>query len=344
MKVLILYEGNNYGGDFGLSFADGFRAHGCEVELLNRAETWHKPFDLVLAYGPFQQNTSMLPVARQLLKQPHDRRPVFAWWLTEGVPSLWMPGWFVEVASRLRLAFDRVFLTSSRGGLWSRGHRLRIFGELCWLHSHGVLDVLAVTSALRATYLQRHGLAPIVVPLGYHPVFYGVDQGLERDIDVCFIGNIGSARRRRLLEKVKGDLDARGIRVSVQVNLYDDERTHFLNRTKIMLNILRAPQDFVGQRFLLGAANKTLVVSEPMKDSQPFEAGRHLVITPIDEFAETVAYYLSHEAERRTLVDEAYRFVTQELTITQMTGRILEHARERYASRAARVDTSKEDK
>jgi spore maturation protein CgeB len=136
-----------------------------------------------------------------------------------------------------------------------------------------------------------------------------------------------------VLERVQQELESRGIEISVTTHLYGENRTRFLNRTKVSLNILRAPQDWVGQRFLLGAANKTLIISEPINDSEPFVAGHHIVIAPIEKLAETIAFYLSHSKERLKIVEEAHRFVTQELTITQMIGRILDRAREIYASR-----------
>ena len=325
-KVLILYEGANQGGDFGGSFAAGFRSFGCDVEFLPRAASWHASYDLILAYGPFTKASSMLPAARQLLALSMEQRPVFVWWLTEGVPPLWMPRWVVAAASRARLALDR-------WNALAHGHRLRVLGELRWLYARGVLDVLAVTSESRATYLRRFGLRPIVVPLGYHPDYYGADLGLSRDVDVCFIGNLAAPRRRRLFARVSGELRARNIAITAQEQLYDAARTRFLNRCRIMLNIMRAPQDFVGQRFLLGAANKTLIVSEPLNDSQPFVAGRHLVVAPITQLADTIAHYLAHDDERQRITDEAHRFVTHELTIAQMVGRILEQARAVHAAR-----------
>jgi len=341
-RVLILREGSDYGGDFGLSFAEGFRDHGCEVELAGRSESWHQEYDLVLGYGPFTLSASMLPVAHRLLALPVERRPVFVWWLTEGTPQPWLPTWFVEVAAGLRLALDRRLVRSSAvdamparpsgAAFSSRGHRLRVFGELRWLQSRGILGVLAVTSASRATYLRRRGFQPITVPLGYHPV-YGTDLGLPRDIDVCFLGSTDSKRRGLLLERVQRELRRYGTEVSVQTALYGDSRTRFLNRARIIVNILRVSHDSVGQRFLLAAANKTLAISEPIKDSEPFRPGHHLVVTPIERLAETVQFYLSHEEERRQIVEEAYRLVTQELTITRAIGRIIEHAREVYASR-----------
>ena len=52
---------------------------------------------------------------------------------------------------------------------------------------------------------------------------------------------------------------------------------HLLNRAKIMLNISRYPGQLTGKRLILGMANKTLVVSEPMYLSEPYKSGQHYV-------------------------------------------------------------------
>lgn len=198
------------------------------------------------------------------------------------------------------------------------GHRLRIFGELRWLQAHGVLDVLAVTSPVRARYWQARGLNPIVVPLGYEERSYGRASDLPRDIMVGFLGDLRAKRRIQILMRVARALDARGIPIEIETALYGQARTQFLNRSRILLNILRAPQDFVGQRFLLAGANKTLIVSEPLQDSEPFQNGQHLVAAPIDELADRIAHYLHHEHERARLVENAYHLVTCELTTKNM--------------------------
>jgi hypothetical protein len=326
-KTLILYEGSNHGGDFGQSFGDGLRANHCDVDFLPRDNEWQADYDLVLAYGPFHRESSMLPAVRRLRALPAERRPVFAWWLTEGIPPPSMPAWLVECGARARLFFDR----------WNTpplGHRLRTFGELRAAQRLGVLDMLVVTSASRANYLRGHGFQPIVVPLGYHPQYYGEDLGMTRDIDVCFIGNLNASRRRRLFERVARELRERGIAIAVYGSLYGRERTLLLNRSKILLNIMRAPQDFVGQRFLLGAANKALVVSEPINDSEPFVNRKHIVTAAVPRLAETIAHFICHEDERMALAEAAHCLATCELTIERMVGRILAQV---PAARAARV-------
>lgn len=334
-RTVILYEATEYGGDFGRSFAAGLKANGCQVAWAKRDEPFPTDADLVLAYGPFTRASSMLPAARRLAALPRQQRPLFAWWLTEGIPDPRLPLPLVHLGSRIRLKLDRHLpLTHSNTRIarqLASGHRLRIFGELRWLQAHGVLDVLAVTSGARARYWQARGLKTIVVPLGYEERSYGKAENLPRDIDVGFLGDLRSSRRARLLKQVSDDLDSRGIRVDVQNELYGEARTRFLNRTRILLNILRAPQDFVGQRFLLAGANKILVVSEPLQDSAPFQNGEHIVAAPLGELADKVAFYLAHEDERIRLTENAYHLATRELTTKKMVARILQEAQSRRA-------------
>jgi len=207
--VVILYEGAYEGGDFAGSFANGFRAHGCDVTLLPRSAAWREPFDLALAYGPFSADGGMLRLARRFLELPPARRPVFAWWLTEGLPAPWLPRWSVSLAGRARLGLDQL------GLLRAHAHRLRILGELQWLHAHGLPNVLAVTSPARAAYLERFGLRCAVIPLGYDPAYFGRDLGLPRDIDVAFVGSVGTGRRKRVLGRLTRSLQRLGINLSV---------------------------------------------------------------------------------------------------------------------------------
>jgi glycosyltransferase involved in cell wall biosynthesis len=213
------------------------------------------------------------------------------------------------------------------------GHRLRVYGELCWVRERGILDVLAITSASRTKYYQSRGFDPVFAPLGYHPV-YGTDLGLTRDIPVAFLGNIDSSRRKQILFPIINELEKRGVSVETITHLYGSERTQFLNRVIIMINILRAPQDYVGQRFILGTANKSLVVSEPYCDGEAFQPGKHLVVSPINRMVDTILEYLSNPELRKPIVDRAYAFVQQEFLIQNSVSRLLE--------KAARVKTENE--
>jgi hypothetical protein len=210
----------------------------------------------------------------------------------------------------------------------NRHFRLRIIGELQEFRSRGLLGGLAATARSKAEQLRRYGFEPIIAPVGYHPKLHGEDLGLERDIDVAFLGRMHTKRRLSLLDRVTKDLKKRGITVTIpEAEVDGEERTKFFNRAKIVLNIFQNPDDFVGLRMMYCAANKALMVSEPPSDNEPFVPGRHIITAPVERLAEMIEYYLSAEGQRRDIVERAHRLVSEELPIHRMIGRILEHSR-----------------
>jgi hypothetical protein len=186
-RATILYEATRFGGDFGLSFATGLQANGCHVTWAKRDEPFPTNVDLLLVYGPFTRSSSMLPAARRLAALLRHTRPLFAWWLTEGIP---------------------------------------------------------------------------------------------------------------------------------------DPLKHFA----------RAPR-FRRAAFFVGGCEPDSRVSEPIQDTEPFEAGRHLVVAPIAQLAERVAYYLQNETERAQIAANAHHLVTQELTIQNTVARILQQTERRATER-----------
>ena len=339
-SVMVLREDQQLGGDIDDCLTAGLEAQGCAFSSVRRGDAWpDEPHDLVLAYGPFGESHGSIPaVARQALTSAWPAQPALVWWLTEGVPNPTWPLWLTRALASLRLAADSWLGPAEAVPAWQRplrrGHRARILGQLRAVRAGGGLTVLAVTSQMRADYLRQHGLCPVVVPLGLH-AGYGRPMHLTRDIDVLFLGNTSSPRRRKLLPPLVRELEGRGHRVVLQNAAYGEERQRLLNRSRVLVNILRAPQDFVGQRFLLGAANQTLVVSETMADTAPFVPGKHLVTAPLPCLADAISHYLADEVERCTIVDQAYAFVQTSLTAESVVGRLLDAARAARCHRSA---------
>lgn len=340
--VAILSEGRGFTLELDQAIAEAFRSHQCEVDLLGRSECWEQAYDFVLGYGPHTWEGSLLPTAQRLESYPRDKRPFFYWWFTEAMVNPKIPIQFVRVASKLHAKCNLCIaqFPAARRKLWAkcldrlflkRHFRLRAMGEMYEFHSRGLLGGLASTAPSKADYFRRHGFKPIVAPIGYHPTFHGRDLGLDRDTDVGFLGRIHTKRRRRLLEQVKKDLEIRDIKISFPSEELDGEdRTRFLNRTKIILNISQQPYDFAGLRFMFCAANKALLVSEPVLDQEPFVPGRHMIAVSVDRLAETIEFYLSGEEQRQEIVEQAHRLISEEFTIHQMIGRILSHSRELF--------------
>lgn len=338
--VAVLSEDRGFALELADVIADGFRGHGCIVDVVNRTEVWNRDCDFVLGYGPHTRQGSLLPTALRLTSDYKEKRPFFYWWFTEAISKPKTSPHIVRFAARLQ-TIGHLYLMSSpaaRTRFWgrtlhhffvNRHFRLRTIGELQEFHSRGLLGGLAATAESKARLLRRYGFEPIIAPVGYHPALHGRDLGLERDIDVAFLGRMHTNRRLSLLDRVTKDLKQRGITVTIPESEVDGEaRTHFFNRVKIVLNLFQNPHDFVGLRMMYCAANKALMVSEPPADTEPFVPGRHIITAPVEKLAETIEYYLSHEEQRKEIVEGAYRMVSEEITIHRMTGLILEHSRQ----------------
>lgn len=280
---------------------------------------WDDPLppglDVVLVYGPFN---TMTPLARRLLALPPAQRPALAWLFTEQLPNPRLPQWWQAGFGRIRSSLDRLAHRHPALAPLNRGaYRFRYFGDLLWLRENGLLTTLAVWSDWWADRLRRAGFDPFVPPRGYHPG-WGHDLGLERDIPVLWLGKPGTRRRARLLDRLRRDLSARGVVMHVvdgveNPYVFGPARTELLNRTRIMVNILREPWDDNSMRYALAFHNRVLVVTEPTLPHTPqFRPGEHLVAVPVAQMARTIVHYLEHEEERRRIVEQAYGAVPKQ--------------------------------
>ena len=258
---------------------------------------------------------------RTLEHTPDDRRPLVVFWQTEPLPQPSSAG-----LPRPRLharEIAKILLRDPNAtDVYTNDRRLRR------LHRRSLPHVLAVSSLDGADYLLERAITAAHVPLGYLPS-HGRDLGLERDIDVLFLGALNVPRRRRLLRRLR----ARGIDVMAEGSWRDpafwgENRTQLINRAKIFLNLQRYPGAFSGRRLILGMANKALVVSEPFTSPAPYVPGKHFVGAPFEELAAVIERYLADERARRQIVEAGHAFVTQELTMVRSVGRILELARD----------------
>lgn len=291
-------------------------------------QTGDAPFDpggcdVVWIWG----NANWFPkLRRQLTALPRSQRPVTIIWHSEPLPP--------PAAARLprpRLhakEIAKMILRPARASdVYTNYRRLRRLAE------QGLPDILVVSTPARQEFLAERGLAAHWVPLGYHAT-HGHDLGLHRDIDVLFLGALDVPRRRGFLERLR----RQGLAVHAMGDWFDpacwgDNRTHLLNRTKILLNFGRYPGELSGMRLILGMANKALVVSEPIYNPAPYVPGEHYVSATLDEFPAVVAHYLAHEDERLQIVEAGHRLVTQDVTLQQSAARILALIAQRIGSR-----------
>ncbi|MFZ1106357.1 MAG: glycosyltransferase [Hyphomicrobiaceae bacterium] len=186
----------------------------------------------------------------------------------------------------------------------------------------GLVDRTLVSLAPRQAFLQRYDIPSAFVPFGHIPVFGRWLGEEKRDIDVLFLGRLNS-RRRSLIRQVQRGLSRAGFELTVVTrDCYGEERTKLLNRTKIILNLHKFPWESPGIRLLMAMGCKALVVSEPAPDMQPYLDGQHMVVAPIPGLVETLVRYLKDDGARRSIVENAYRFATENMAL----GRVLSPA------------------
>ena len=299
--------------------------------------------EVVFSFGPYGK---FLTIPRQLAKMPPDQKPIFVHWNTEGIPDLRIPWKIMSSVAGWRSWLGRVQdsrngSTSIPGRLLSLNEsrilRFRYLGDYYYAHGRGWLDIFADTSEIYAEIHRRHGLPTIVAHWGATPQWHK-DLGLERDIDVLWMGTRGTKRRSMILDRVRSKLDASGVRMHVADGkenpfIFGDERTYYLNRSKITLNITRTWYDDNYSRFALAAPNRSLIVSESVLPHCPsFIAGTHYVSVPVERLAEAILYYLDNEEEKSRIVDNAYDLVTTKLVFRESIKSIMDAVNQVYQS------------
>jgi hypothetical protein len=307
-----------------------------------RLVNWNSPLpgevDVIFSQGPYGK---FLQMPQQMAALPPAQRPVLVHWNDEGLPDLRLP-W--PVASALgaarswlgRLEDKRQPRWRALAGLppvrWlrQRGTRFRHLGDYHYAYRRGWLTLLVDFSRVYAALHSAHGLPTLAVPWGAvpGPEWYA-NLGLERDIDVLWMGARAGRRRGRLIDKVRAELRGLGIEMYVADNeerpfIFGEERTRLLNRAKITLNLTRTWYDDNYLRFPIVMPNRSLVVSEPLlPHCTDYVAGKHYVAAPIPELARTIAHYLRHDAERERIVAAAYELVTTDLALANCVAKIM---------------------
>jgi hypothetical protein len=265
-----------------------------------------------------------LAAFERLAAKPAGERPFLILWETEPLPLPEAAGLKVErpsLGDLARIALHPDLVNDPRSNV----RRIRR------LVDRGLIDLLVVSTLGGQRFLSDQGIPAAHVPLGYIPD-HGRDLGLERDIDVLFIGELGIRRRKRAFRRLARD----GLRIETvgdwtDPSCWGEERTRLLNRVKILLNIPRHPGILSGARMLLGMANKALVVAEPVYLPDPYVPGRHYLSAPLDELSDLVGEALADEPGRLRVTEAAHRFVTEELTVERSLTTVLALVAERLA-------------
>lgn len=308
--------------------------------------------DILLTHGP---HGDLLSLLRESKARPSSQHPVTVHWNTEGWPDLRTPPWLLQSVAAWRSWLGR--LQSRRSPSKLARHRLvalgnrylqrfRYVGDYTYACRTGLLDCLFDSSRIYAAlHLQRSGISVGYAPWGATPLFYE-DLGLERDVDVLWMGKRGTRRRSQLLDQIRGKLARHGVEMLVFDNeerpfIYGDERTEYLNRARITINLTRTWYDDNYSRFALAAPNRSLIVSEALLPHCPaFEEGVHYAAAPASQVAATILYYLRNEEERRALAESGYRLVTTKLRFEDSVRKMIGAGAARVKERGRRCAPS----
>ena len=199
-------------------------------------------------------------------------------------------------------------------------------------HAPQWCDVVAASTRARCGILERMGIDCEYTPLGYHPG-WGQDMECERDVDVLFLGRVRRTSRERLLADLSDQLREQDITLTiVDRNCYGQDRAELLSRTRIVLDVVKNTWEMPLQRLLISMPCGAMVVSNWMADPYPFRS-EHMVRVETGAFAETIRYYLEHEAERKRIAEAGRRHVIDNLAWAPVVSRLLQCSRERHASR-----------
>ena len=292
---------------------------GFQVRLVPEKEVDLAPDRILLVRGsPLWYRRTLSRVAAL----PHERRPCVVVWHTEALPNPASSGLPNERLTLRELA--KIVLRDGRiNDHFSNGRYLRRFGRL------GIASVITVANRAYQEYLSEHGIEAELLPVGYHPS-YGSRLELERDIDVLFLGEYEVPRRRAILTRLEEEgVDVRLLgSQSSKHGYWGEARNELLNRTKILLHIPRYA-GHMSDRIMMGMSTGALVIAERIYLPEPFVPGVHFVDCSVDELAPSVRRYLADEEARRRVTDEAYRFITEELTMEKTYSRLMELAAER---------------
>ena len=133
---------------------------------------------------------------------------------------------------------------------------------------------------------------------GYHPKMEVLNFNKKKDIDILFYGSM-SERRRNILVKLKN----MGYKVKVLWNIYGHERNHFIERSKVILNIKSLEISLLEEHrlsFLLN--NSCFFISESPNFNENTNYNNDFIFCDYNKIVETCEFYLNPENEHLRLL------------------------------------------
>jgi hypothetical protein len=280
--------------------AEGFRAAGHEVAA--DREEFDPTVDAVL----IPNQPTFYPRALAQLRALGDRRPRVVAWMSEPLVPPLASG--LPWPRRTHREWIKLALRDKRV-IDARSNERRTLA----LVREGLVDAVATTTVARVERFAEVGLDAAWIPQSIAPHVYA-DLGLERDIPVLFLGAMDVPRRRLLAWRLRrAGIDLTAVGDWKDPRFWGDERTRLMNRAVITLNLNRFAGNFPDTRFNLAAANRSLIVSEPVYRPDPYVAGEtHVEAEPAD-LAAVLAHWLADDEGRERMINAAYETVMTQL-------------------------------
>jgi hypothetical protein len=349
LGVAVASQGEPFAVELSQTVAECIGSLGHRPMVLRDGDSRALSADVLVILGPIR----LFPNLRQLLHRREDR-PHTVIWDYDPVPPSSMPRLAVRIgvaAARLSDRLDglggrapwlrplqrmlpwpmfRFSAACTRLGLHGRRLHTReihtpfkLWVCLQDVLAEGWVDGLYVTTREKQRFLESRGVSACFAPIGWAPGF-GEDLGQERDVDVLFLGGLAKWRRRRRWERLKGELEAEGLRVAeIRRGCYGEERVALLNRTRIMVHLHRIPWDSPWLRWGRAAACGVLVVSEPLVDPSPLRPGVDHVEAPLEEMPRAIRERLADRAGSARMVEACRAVLRDQLSMVASLEKIL---------------------
>ena len=222
-------------------------------------------------------------------------------------------------------------LTATNIQDWHRG------GRAVWAGA-GFFDLVATElNAGRLLEASGYGNAHYARFWGVNPDVHKILPGIERDIDILFIGSLNAAvweERNRWLDRLARLSDK--IKVVIAIGHYGEHYTRLTNRAKIVFN--RSVNGCTNQRAYDAPACGALVFNESENEEvrQAFVEDVHCVYYTSDDFEDKLAYWLAPaQNERRQQIVQTGRELvlaqhTEEAHANALFALLEEHIGDRY--------------
>ncbi len=208
-----------------------------------------------------------------------------------------------------------------------------IFWTMCRLdnikrvYSQYPIDIMFSSTLSRCQALTQMGINAHLLPIGYHSM-WGENLAYEnRDVDVVFLGHIRKKKGKRglIVRHVEQQMQRHGIKMKVvKDGCFGRERTELLNRTKILLDVVRMPWELPGMRMLIAASCGTLnITCGYAGDDAVYRPGEHFVETSPSKLVDTIQYYLNNESQRHKIAVQARNFLLQKNSFADTVEKVL---------------------